>query len=357
MPIKSFTLDDLDELCERAIEKIHGTGFEPDTVVGITTGGAILGRIISLKLGKRFCPDYRKYGRSVYFPLPKDAKKILVVDDKLDLGETFRRCFQDIIDITLPGVDGKTLSLTMQNPVGLDVRFFAFLDGGDAPYDRYYSLFNSLDYEFPWDMHNRAIKNKEFLTEITGSGVSWKGTILKLIKELAQYEEPNLGEFYQNRPLSKEILNNFQHESAEISYVFSLKRELDEEEFLDICKEHNFIVVGGKVKKLISRDLKNNAFEIKFNPGSKQLELQFKPENLRTLDEMCENCEFKSEEQRSICQTCNTYIRSVEALEMIYYVMEDKYGISEIQTILENSGEKFDLKRKVIEDLKRRSLL
>ncbi len=353
---KKFTFNEVDQLCEEAVVKIKKSGFDPDTIVGITTGGAILGKIIALKLGRRFTPDYRKYGLSSHFLLPKDAKKILVVDDKMDLGGTLIKCLRDIILITHPELDAKTLSRTMQTPSGMDVRFFVFLDSCDAHFKPNYSLYPSLDFDFPWGKYPEPFTDKSLREELQGSNLNWANSIIELFDFLAQFPRPVLDKFYQNRPLSTDALKRFLDCAAEIDYCIVVENEIDPQNFIDICKEYGYVTLGDSKDKITPHDdPRGNIFRFQINESTKELRLTFKAEMLRTFDDMCRNCELKALENNELCQTCNSYVRSLELFENLYYVLERAYKVKSAKLVLKNAHTEVVLEHQIIEDLKKKN--
>lgn len=295
------------------------------------------------------------------FPLPKDAKRILVVDDRIDYGETFRRCLRNIFERIHPELDAENWSLHMKMPPDMDVRFFAILNSGDAPYRTYYFLYDSLDYAFPWDEPKNQFRNKQFRDEIINSNLWWASQVIEVMDELGKYEPPTLGPFYQNRPLSSEMLLRFSEIPGEVNHIFVLKKEIDTKTFINLCIEQKFFYLGDNQQKITMADTKSNSFIFEVSSDHLAILLKFVPENLRTHDEMCRNCELKDKDgTTNACQTCNSYVRSIEALDRIFFILESECGVNDIKTVIKNPknpAQQITFERKAIADLRMKNML
>ncbi len=100
IPCELVTWDTVYELARRLAHRIRGSGFAPDMIVAIGRGGYIPGRILSdylniMDLSSFKIEHYRGTQKSpvtvVKYPLSAnvDGRRILLVDDVSDTGDTF----------------------------------------------------------------------------------------------------------------------------------------------------------------------------------------------------------------------------------------------------------------------------
>lgn len=100
--------DDAYALAERTAEKISGDGYVPDHIVGITRGGWVPSMMLSDLLGVKDLLSVRveHWGKTaekdakavLKYPLQTDlaGKKILLVDDLTDTGESMALAIEEI---------------------------------------------------------------------------------------------------------------------------------------------------------------------------------------------------------------------------------------------------------------------
>ena len=342
-----FTIAEVNELCDKAVELVKTNRFDPDLIVGITTGGAILGKIISKKLGIRFCPDYRRKRVSVHFPLPMDARKILIVDDKFDSGNTVRRCFEEIINKLHPELSkvSETYGQKLKSPPDLDIQVLAFFNSMTSYVDPHYRIRESLDYELPWDRHDNKFTNGKLRELINTCGYPWAEDVLELMEELSNYRPYSLDKSYENRPLPSELLKQFSGEIGKVMYQITVGEEPEEQNVIVSLREAGLMSETqdfGENTHIVSlrEDNRANVLVMKIMPNSKLIELRFVPDELRTFAEMCKNCDI--EDRGNICETCNSYVRSLDILKRVRRALEDIYTITAVKTIIENSSCKLE---------------
>ena len=357
---KTFTLQELDTHIDSLVRRIKESGFEPDTIVGIVTGGAVIGKILSLKMGVRFYPDYRRYGReSVHFPLPRDAKKILVVDDRMDTGETFLMCGKDIIKILKPELSAQVVDLDYPKIGDIEVRYLAFLNDTSSYFVPQYSLFDSLDCDFPWSKFEQPFNNPSFKKILTDSKLNWASKVVELCESLSAYHHPGLEAYYQNRPLSSETLAAFLEEAGEIIHTVELEKEVDLGAFLDFCTGAGFVIINDKkaIVHINEVGMLSPPFTIKFNGSNKNLEFIVIPqEDVRSLFDMCKNCGFspnkRDPKMSPLCLTCTAYTESREPLQIIVRLLHSAYIIKSFRTTIKNSRTTIDIGNKAWSDAK-----
>ncbi|MEM2735717.1 MAG: phosphoribosyltransferase, partial [Candidatus Bathyarchaeia archaeon] len=94
--------DEVYDLCIRLADKIRGSGFSPDVIVGIARGGWIPARVLSdlldnpnvMNMRIQFYIDIGKTDKKPTIVQPLDesirGKAILIVDDVADTGSSLR---------------------------------------------------------------------------------------------------------------------------------------------------------------------------------------------------------------------------------------------------------------------------
>jgi hypoxanthine phosphoribosyltransferase len=137
---------DVNSLCREIVLD----NFNPDIIVGISRGGLVPGIMMSHWFKKPFHPvkaslrDFPEW--ETYLPRPQD-KKILIVDDICDSGETFKR-IKDSIDGYTTSTSGKQLA---------DVRFASLWWNNEVEFEpHYYAQEMAKDstqtwIHFPWE--------------------------------------------------------------------------------------------------------------------------------------------------------------------------------------------------------------
>jgi hypothetical protein len=94
-------------LCGRLYHRVSGSGFEPQLIVAIARGGYPVARVladffgsmnlISLKIEHYHGPDKLARATIPYpRPLPVDGRRVLLVDDVSDSGDTFAAAFEHL---------------------------------------------------------------------------------------------------------------------------------------------------------------------------------------------------------------------------------------------------------------------
>lgn len=109
---KFYTWNDIENMCTELLTKIYGDFWKPELIVGITRGGNVPATILS-NMTKIACDSLTvrlRDGRQLESNLgmAEDAykgKKILVVDDINDTGETFNWITQDWSGSCFPNDD------------------------------------------------------------------------------------------------------------------------------------------------------------------------------------------------------------------------------------------------------------
>ena len=102
--IIDYNYDDFREGINTIVKQIKDTDFQPDYIVGIVRGGAVPAVYLSHKLKAPLVTvawstrDTSIYGQESNCWIPEDiigGKKILIVDDIVDGGETIKELFDD----------------------------------------------------------------------------------------------------------------------------------------------------------------------------------------------------------------------------------------------------------------------
>ncbi len=104
MEKKHLSWEQFDELVQKLAGAIGASGFEPDVLLGITRGGLVPLAILGEQMGKKNVAtisarsyDGVEQGELRVTALPDidlRGKKVLLVDEITDTGETFRRIAQ-----------------------------------------------------------------------------------------------------------------------------------------------------------------------------------------------------------------------------------------------------------------------
>lgn len=94
-------------LARRLARQVHDSGYRPDMIVSIARGGYVPGRVLSDFLGlmdltsfkiEHYHGAHKKGAAHVRYPLAADitGRKLLVVDDVSDSGDTFAVAFEHL---------------------------------------------------------------------------------------------------------------------------------------------------------------------------------------------------------------------------------------------------------------------
>ena len=102
MQTLKLSWEDIEELAAQLVHAIKASGFKPDYVVGIAMGGLIPLALVAERLGvksiatvsaRSYDEKTKKRGKLVISHIPRiqaRGKRILLIDEIADTGETFR---------------------------------------------------------------------------------------------------------------------------------------------------------------------------------------------------------------------------------------------------------------------------
>ena len=99
--MKKLSWEEIDQITDRLVEKIQASGFVPDYIVGVTTGGLIPLYFLAKKLddidniltvsATSYDKDRKKDLKILYLPEINLAdKKVLLVDEIAETGDTLK---------------------------------------------------------------------------------------------------------------------------------------------------------------------------------------------------------------------------------------------------------------------------
>ena len=145
-----LTWEDIEKITDELATKINSSGFEPDYIIGITTGGLIPLYFLARKLGNMRniltisanTYDKNKIGDLKILYMPKvdlKNKKILLVDDISGTGNTLKNISNLIVEkYKVQELKTSTIAIIKGSLFLPD--FYAFEESGDWVV-------------FPWDKH------------------------------------------------------------------------------------------------------------------------------------------------------------------------------------------------------------
>ncbi len=128
--------EEIRNLTRKLVKKIKESGYDPDFIVSIARSGTVLGRMLAYHLGvKNFVSikptqwgvPMRRNTRSFItdtYKVDLKNKKILLVDDIADTGESFIRSIEFLKNMKEP-LDIKTASLISVKGTNFETDFFA----------------------------------------------------------------------------------------------------------------------------------------------------------------------------------------------------------------------------------------
>ncbi|MBU4266512.1 MAG: phosphoribosyltransferase [Candidatus Altiarchaeota archaeon] len=135
---KVVTLPEIDEKINELLTNLDNDGFKPDLVIGITRGGAVLGRIIAHELGCDFDRFHISNGHicGEFEKLARDHSKILIVDDNTNRGHTAQNCILEVIRKTNLTLNPKIIVGGIIEQIANDMWDFYLDDNGESSYQR-----------------------------------------------------------------------------------------------------------------------------------------------------------------------------------------------------------------------------
>ncbi len=330
-----YSWDEIDRICDYAIQTVREQNFSPDAIVGITTGGAILGRIIATKMKCPFYPDYRRYSNSVYLEVPQDVKKVLIVDDVMDYGGTIKCCTKDI---------------TKKLKGNVDIKHLAFCVTGAATFNPNFKLFAYANQLFPWHAYEDPIKNPQFKLDMDHNPYAWGKDIAEMVKQLAPHTHQGCDEYYKKCILDYPVLEKFRSNEGAVSLKLKLGKPLDFNDFIEKMKDENILLLDENTQtsfKLIDEKDKGNVFDISMSSDGLSLTLNFTLQSGRAFPQMCNNCIFKPKNSTedyptNICITCNKTSRSLVSFVSIHDYLIVKNELMEVSLLVNGVEELSD---------------
>jgi len=328
-----YSWDEVDRLCDYAIQTLKDKSYSPDVLVGITSGGAILGRIMATKMSCKFCPDYRRYSNSTYLEIPSDAKRILIVDDVMDFGGTIKRCTHDI---------KKKIDETSE------IKSLIFCVTGAATFSPDFKLFDFSHQVFPWHSYEDPLKNIQFKQDLSQIGNTWINDIIDMINQLSSHTHYGCDEYYKKSLLEISVLEKFKDSEGEISFEIVLGTPLVFDDLISKLKDSDILLVedGTPTRfELIDEKDKGNVFNASVD-GLK-LSLRFVLQSTRTFPQMCKLCPLRPKDmnedyQKNMCITCNKTSRAIVSFEPIYDYLIDKNKLQQARLLINGVEELSD---------------
>ena len=361
------SLQDLDGILDDIISRYFGSdGFSPDLIIGLTKSGAILGKILSMKLETDFQPLYIK-NRKVLIPnqlqITESKKSILIVDDFVDTGGTLVECLKEIVFSYDPGFEEIRDMLDYENlrnllksvPINVKIFTLVFDKISAIPVDFFRYQHEKENIELPWKGLDIASQKDIFLN----ARINWSNDIVELIEDISEkYKLESLPKaFHQNhieKYLNEIVAEMFNKVVYEVE--ISGKRNFDEEEFLQIFENSGFVPikpVSSVRYRRISKDYHFQMLDFKYTVLLKEktsvIKLTFDPDYLRSYEKMCSNCSIKTNDSR--CNVCDAFHRSLILLKDIYNILKSEYGVISIQCHLVDQNNNKKLKIEQIEEI------
>ena len=107
--MKKLTWEDIEKATDKISKKIKDIGFNPDYIIGITTGGLIPLYFLAKKLNDTdnvltisatsYDKDRKKDLRIIYLPkVDLSGKKVLLVDEIVETGDTLKKISDILIN-------------------------------------------------------------------------------------------------------------------------------------------------------------------------------------------------------------------------------------------------------------------
>ena len=107
--MKKVSWEEIEKITDELADKIKASGFKPDYIIGITTGGLIPLYFLAKKLddidniltvsATSYDKDRKKNLRILYLPeIDLSGKKVLLVDEIVETGDTLKKISEVITD-------------------------------------------------------------------------------------------------------------------------------------------------------------------------------------------------------------------------------------------------------------------
>ncbi len=296
-------------------------GHNPDLIVGLTTGGALIGKALSIMTGIEF-KKLMIHRAEIYEPLSDDTGKqvrnVLIIDDVADRGMTLRVAARHILEIW-PGTTTHSIAFyksknTLRNPTffieELENVYF------DNPLHNEQKLLGQIE-QLPSDFPKAKLS--EILIEELRTIKKRKQEILERSKNKFLARSPF--SLATHRTITKACSSIRSVESISAYIIITNSHNLTKRNFLSnvkrIMKRNGTLVFHGPKDYTCFIDDAVDEEVIEFSLGAfSKASLEFKctPGFLTGREVRCKACDANKPKvsKELLCYTCSLYIRSLQ---------------------------------------------
>ena len=295
-----LTFHDIANFFENTVRPgLSSRGLEPDLILGVTTGGAIIGRFVGILWNipySRLAIIDAKLAERIDTGL--DPSSVLIIDDFGDRGKTMALAV-DTVRRIWPGAKVVTVNLYHSNNVTVEPDFSM-------------GTIDNVNFDIPWD--GDVLEHRETLPDEICSELAEELEIIHRLK--IEYRRSRWKNFGSKRPFSPDFLRAFSGANR-LRLMLRVTGDKPIAKW-DECVSKTFLrrleritIPGGRIRYVIGIADHEPIELIPVSKSSASAEFECRVTFASGRPSRCRKCHQRTAISSTGCQACAIYIRTI----------------------------------------------